>query len=136
MASSTMQLLGQILTAGGRRTTNFPLTNTIDRLEVKPLEITVPAGGGATVVPLALSTGVTEALVIALYTSRRLDVTLTDSNGDTVTIGVKGTQLLTMYPGKGITAISASNPSSSDEQLLEYIIGTLGPDGVVPDALL
>ncbi len=124
--SSSFNLAGKLNIASGGRVVPHALSQVIGELEAKTYEVTIPAGGAWTTVPLPLSDGVEEVLVLYMRSPKKLLVRMTSNNVTTpgpMTCGFKGTWLQTFSPGEGIVTISASNPSAIDNVTLEIAIG-------------
>jgi hypothetical protein len=125
-ATSSFSLAGELTIATARKNLAWALSEVIGELEIKHNEILVPAGGALTSVPLVLSSGVSEALVVVLYAPKALTVRYTSSDvshAGPIELGIKGLHFLTLATGAGITAISVSNASVTDDVTLEYAIG-------------
>ena len=125
-ATSSFNLAGILSIVTAKKQLTWPLSQIVSQLEIKTPEVLIPAGGALTSVPLNLSTGVTEALVVVLYAPKKLVVRYTTSDAShpgPVEMGIKGLHILTLSPGEGIVAISASNPSATEDVTLEYAVG-------------
>lgn len=124
MAKSSINIAGLISLATARKTTEIAMSQVIPDVGVKPGEMTVPTGGAYHPVPLNLSPTMTEALVLVLYSPKKLNIQVTSSDSGTpgpIRLGLKGLWVLTLTPEHGITAVSASN-SGTDDVVLEYAI--------------
>jgi hypothetical protein len=135
VGKSTFSLTGTLGFDSPRRSSNIALSQSIGGLEVKgPIELTIAAGATVSL-PLSFSTGVSEALVLALYSAARLDVALTAS-GDVpgpVKLGMKGNWVQTFAPGRGLAAVSVTNPSTTESVALEYAYAALADAGDAPE---
>jgi hypothetical protein len=101
------------------------LSQVIGEIETKDIEITLPAGGALTTIPLGLSPGVTEALVLIWNTPATVELTLASSEAvpGPMHIYVKGQSFLTLAPGGGIISISGSNPDPDDDVTIQITVG-------------
>lgn len=121
IGQSTVAISGTLDVVTTRRTTLLALTQSIGGVEVKgPQELTIAAG--ATVdVPLPFSSGVDEALFLAIYSPRKVNLSIVDGNEGVVSLGLKGYYLHTYTPGKGLAGLQVSNPSISSAVTIEYV---------------
>lgn len=135
VGQSTIALTGEVVIATARRTTSIALTQSIGELEVKgPLELTI-APGATVALPLSFSTGVTEALFLLIYAPSKVVVRVTGSDVShpgPIEKGLKGYWIETFTPGEGVTAISMTNPSTTDAVTIEYGYGALGDSADAP----
>ena len=133
-ANGSISLAGLLGYAGGVRTGNISLSQGIDELEVKAFEVNAPSGAslaGAewTAVPLQLSTGVGEAIVLALYAAKAVWVRITtteDGAGSAEGVSivkVKGHTFMTLAPGGGITDLDVCNEDLTDDVTLGVVVG-------------
>jgi hypothetical protein len=129
---STIGAVGTINVTTPRRSTTFGISQVIDGIECKWKEITIVHGGSAgslTSIPLDLSVGVTEALVLILECSLPIVIQLTSSDTTSpgpIFFGLKGLSFLTFTPGEGIVTLRAYNADPSNDAVLEIGIGALG----------
>lgn len=134
---STFQIKGQAKANSQLRETVVALQQSIDGIELKgPMELTIPHGGAYTSVPLNFSSTITEAVVLLLQCSKKLKLAITTSDGvapGPARLGFKGMWVIILYPGEGVTVLSAANPDTTDDALLEYVVGTMPADGSTPD---
>lgn len=132
--TSSISVSGMLKAVTARKTGEFSLTQQIGDVEVKTPEINVPAGSTVTV-PLNLSDGVTEALMLVWYARKTLTLSLTSAHGVTpgpMTINVKGLSFLTLAPGAGIAAMSATNDGTEDVNL-DYAVVAISTTGDTPE---
>ena len=124
--TSSFNLAGKLNIASGGRVVPHALSQVIGELEAKTYEVTIPAGGAWTTVPLPLSAGVDEVLVLYMRSPKKLAMRVA-SNDPTepgpAVFGFKGNWFQTLSPGIGIISIEASNPSAIDNVTLEVAIG-------------
>lgn len=129
---SSFAIQGTTTTASPGRIGTGSVSQVVDEVEAKSLELTVPAGESRTV-NLALPTGVEEALLLQWYCAQKLDLTITDNTGsDTISLTAKGFSLLTLAPGGGIKELSITNPSTTEDVLFVYTVVTKAVDGDEP----
>lgn len=124
--TSTIDLTGTVEVTTNRKSTAISLSQTIDALEVKTLEATIPHGTVSPLaVPLGLSSGVPEALVLHVMAPRTVGMRIT-GNGATpgpTLLQVKGYQMLTFAPGGGLTALAFTNENGTEDVVVEYVVG-------------
>lgn len=130
VGASAINLAGTVEVATPQRDTEIGLSTVIDEIEAKTNEYNIPANnsGSPFLVPLNLSTGVTEALVLLLQSASPLLLTLASSdvtNPGPFNIGLMGPMLLTMQPGEGIVSIYVVNPSTTVSVNLSVTTGAL-----------
>jgi hypothetical protein len=116
------------------------LSQIVGEIEAKSLEVAIPLGGALTTIPLGLSTGVTEVLLLACYSPDSLILEMvtsdTENSGATagpMRAGIKGHWFVTLSPGEGITSLKAKNLSTTKDVTLEYLIGAVEKVGDLPD---
>ncbi len=122
-ATSSFSLTGTATFATSRKSTPWALSQAIGEIEAKASELRIPSGGAYVSVPLGLSATVTEALLLVLYSPKKLIIEYTSSDADDpgpMKLGLKGLHVLTLSPGEGITTLRASNPSTTEDVTLEY----------------
>lgn len=125
-ATSSFNLAGLLKIVTARKENEISLSQILAEVEAKGYEVLIPAGGVLTAVPMPFSGGVTEALVVALYAPKKLTLRITSADGShpgPMELGIKGWWFVTLNPGAGITAISASNASSTSNVTLEVYFG-------------
>jgi hypothetical protein len=131
-ASSTIDLTGTLTLTTTRKTDPVTITQTIDLIEAKDFELTIPHAGALATIALCLSPGVTEALFVHLYCPKNLLLKLTSSDTTTpgpMSVGLRGHWMMTLYPGEGITQIQVQNPDQANDVTLQVAIGALGQLG-------
>jgi hypothetical protein len=132
-ATSSIAIAGTIDATTTRKATETTVSQVVDEIEVKQgMEVRVPVGGGLVSVPLPFSTGIAEALILHLYSPKKLVLRITGSDvshAGPIDLGIKGHWFITLTPGEGIAAISASNPSTTDDVTLEYSYGAKSAAG-------
>src|SRR4051812_17591993 len=109
-ASASLTIAGKLNTTTTNGITPIPLQQTIDKIEVKNNQYTIPANG-TFAVPMNFSTGVTEAVFLRMWTEGKLLVSI-DGGAQK---GLRGLSIQTFYPDEGIAAVSIENPSDSDD---------------------
>lgn len=130
-----LNLAGLLSWVSGSRTGTLPLSPVQDGVEVKTGEITIPTGGAEITIPLNLSTGITEALVVALYAAKTLTIEWTSSDATTpgpVREKIKGPWYKSLAPDGGLVTLKATNDGSEDVQLV-YVFGTATSGQDTPD---
>jgi len=134
--TSSFNLAGTLTVATSRRSSPLALSQVIGEVEAKSLEINVPYGGTETTVPLGLSSGVTEALIVAFYSAEELILELESSDSTEagpIRLGIKGHWIMTLSPDEGITSVKAVNPSTTTDRTLEYVVGSIAKSGDTPE---
>jgi hypothetical protein len=125
-ATGSINLAGLMKLAKANGVDSVAISQIVPELEVKGLDATIPAGGDLTSLPLGLSTGVTEALFLAIYSPTTLTIELTSSDGTRpgpFRQGLKSWYFATLAPGQGIVALSALNEDPDDDVTLVYYVG-------------
>jgi hypothetical protein len=130
---SSFNLKGILDIVRGKTHGGIGISQIIDGVEAKSIEMLVPAASNWINIPLSFNSGVDEALVVYLYTASSLVIEIADNPGDTVQVGLKGHGFWTFTPGKGITAIRAKNESTSVNTTLELTYGCLQSVGDEPE---
>lgn len=129
MSDSSFNLTGLLQVTTTRKVNDIAISSTIDGLETKDYEVTIPTGGAYTAVPMPFSAGVTHALVMHLYAPRALKLKITSVDADfpgPIVLGILGHYFLTLTPDEGISAIEASNPSTDTNVSLQVAFGAKG----------
>jgi hypothetical protein len=133
---SVIGIVGAIECTTTQRCSKTALSQTIDQIEVKNPEYTIPHGGGTGfAIPLNFSQGITEAVVLHLYCGRPLVLILGSSdftNPGPFRMGLHGHSFFTMYPGEGITSITAINNDTTHDVSLSMAVGALGSPTDLP----
>lgn len=122
---SSFNLKGILNIVWGRAKNEIGVSQVVDGIEAKRIEMLIPATSNWIDAPLSFNSGVDEALVVHLYTASSLIIEIADSLGDTVQVGLKGHGFWTFTPGKGITSVRAKNESTSINTTLELTYGCL-----------
>lgn len=128
VGASVINIAGTLQATTPMRDTEIGVSQTVDEIEVKAPSYIVPHGGATISIPLGLSTGINEALVLHMKSDGLLTLILTSSDVTApgpMRIQIMGHQLLTMAPGGGIISISAINLDNNNDVNLELIIGAL-----------
>lgn len=135
VGQSTISIVGEVQITTARRSTSIALSQSIGELEVKgPLELTV-AAGASVALPLSFSAGVSEALFLLLYSPKKAVVRITGSDVShpgPMEKGLKGYWMETFSPGEGVTAITVTNPSTTEAITLEYAYAAKGDASDAP----
>lgn len=131
-AQSTIGVEGKISVASGKSDAPSYIALAIEEVEAKSYEVTIGAASTGSI-PMPFSSGVDEAIVLALYSPKHVLVQVTGKSATPgpVKLGLKGWWLLTMAPGEGITALSVTN-SQTEPVTLNVILGTKAPDNATP----
>ena len=132
MATGSINICGMIRVASSRGTSEFPLSQVIADVEVKQNEITLAGGATNVALPLALSAGVSEALMLVIYTPAKARLHITATNGGPAPLGIKGTFIMTLNPGDGITGVTIDNLSAIDELVVSWIVVAQDASADVP----
>jgi hypothetical protein len=119
---SSFSLTGMASFVSARREQNIGLSTAVGSLDVGGSETLVPAGATKSI-PLNFSGDVDEAVILHLYSPKKILVAITDSFGDAASLGLKGHSLLTMYPGAGVSTLSATNPSTTENVTISVSYG-------------
>lgn len=126
---SCIDLRGTIESTTARRSTLRTLVQTVGDIEAREFDVTIPHAGNLTL-PLGFSAGVTEALILCIYSPKKVTVTITttatDAGGSSgpCTFGLKGTMFLSCPPGEGIATVKVKNLSETEDITIEYMVGT------------
>ena len=131
-----VSLAGTLTDTTGRRTNNVGIAQAIDQIEGKSKQTTIPHGGAVTSIPLDLSTGITDALVLAVYAPTKVVLVLTSSDVTApgpMRVGLQGWTFLSMTPGEGIAALSViNNDATADVQVDTYVFALAAPTDEPP----
>jgi hypothetical protein len=123
---STIDIVGEVKITTARLDRTLTLMQTLSDIEVKGMEATIPRSGADVSVPLGLSAGVAEGLFLAIYSPKKLIVRYTTADAShpgPVEFGIKGHHILTLTPDAGIVALAFSNPSDTEDVVVEYVVG-------------
>lgn len=121
----SIDLTGTVKAVSSRMDHTVSLVQTLTDVESKNLSFQVSRGASAVSLPLGLSTGVTEALLVLIYSPKKLVLRITGADAShpgPVELGIKGFFLLTLTPGEGVASIDVSNPSATEDVTIEYTV--------------
>ena len=132
---SSINLAGTLNVATPRRVSPIVLSEIIESIEAKQFDFNIAANAADVNIPLMFPSGVTEALILHLYSPKKLVLELTgsDATPGPMKIGLKGHMLLTMQPDEGITTLRVTNPSTTEDVNLEVVVGCVPVDGQTPE---
>lgn len=128
-ATGSVNMRGTVSVVSSQRETTIALLQILVELETKAYEFTVAKNTTSFLaVPLPFSAGVAEALYVHLYAPKALILELTytstsGSNGGPVEAGLKGHRIETLTPGEGLAALRVKNLSTSDDVVLDLVVG-------------
>lgn len=129
--SSSLELIGHLNLVTNRRHTSYTLSQHIEGLNLKTVEVNVVAGG---YVDVPLRDHGNEVLFLHLYSTDSVLVHTVDLNDeiedrddltDKTPLGVKGVWILTGVTGVGLPErVILLNPSSTKDVQVEIVVGT------------
>lgn len=135
-ANGAISLRGTVDLVGQRSSAEIALSQMVDSVEVKRVEVRVPSSTlSAQDVPFVLSPTVEEVLWLHVFSPKKVILELTSNdatNPGPIRVGCKGHSVLSCSPGEGITAIGVINESTTEEVTVEISYAAVAADGDLP----
>lgn len=123
-AKGVAAILGTIDFIDQHGTMRKTLNEAVGSLQYRSVPITVPHAGSK-IVQIDLPAGVDEVLFLYASSPRELSLQLTGKapTPGPIVFGVKGVQMLTFAPGKGITALTFTNADPTQDAEVDLVLG-------------
>jgi hypothetical protein len=126
--TTSVSIAGKLTIDGNVRSVPFPLSQIIADVESKVIDLRIPNDGLPVAAPLCLSSDITEALVLVIYSPSTVDVTMTTSTGTPgpVVFKMRGLSMLTLAPDGGVVELSFSQSGTGDVTVTYAVVTAQG----------